>query len=73
MARFWYQGAAGVASVDVRACPHGACSRMLQDGAPPLSKAEAIRNIDGASVVTYLRRGENAVQQQKEGETEREV
>lgn len=49
----------------------GTFSRMLQDGAPPLPKTEAISNIGGASVVTYLR-GKNAVQQQKEGERERE-
>lgn len=41
---------------------------MLQDGAPPLSKAETISNVGGASVVTYLRRVENAVQQQRRRE-----
>lgn len=45
---------------------------MLQDRAPPLTEVEAISNIDGASVVTCLGRGENSVQQQRDGERERE-
>lgn len=52
--------------------PHGASYRMLQDGALSVTKAEVISNIGGASVVTYLRRGKNAVQQQKEAGRERE-